>query len=971
VSAHLPTLSVARAGPNGRRARYAGLLFALLCVTVTAHAQSLFWSVPDDGGTPREAARIEKISDTEFRIRATIEEPQSPLKHAVSRLELVCHNPARQPQTVTVHLDLSGDGQRTDFSTTDGGGMPQRDFIFIQSPGGPWQQIEGKTQGWVATVSFTIAPGETKVGLNPWYSYRDYLQFVTGLRPHPHLQKHMVTQSDGGREHWELTITDPEVPPAKKRTVFWHAREHSYETFSSFAMEGLIAYLLSDEAAEARRQFVFAVQPMTNVDGVAQGHEYRMGYDFPNPRDTSTGRMSFATIDRLHPDFAITWHNWIAPRDRDVIFYTDSDAGKATSRAWYFFAQRFKSPQLTEHRWKDELTTLRPNWFGRPLGIVNLHQYAMKQYGTKIWGWEMPWWNRNPADARVLGADFARAWLGTIAVIDRGEKLPPAAPAFDVPRWEMHEFVLHGTTPAANPFREAALAGEFTSPSGKTRAVDGFYDGGDTWRLRFAPDEEGEWKYTLHGEGVSLFQQGRFRCTAPRGHGSIRIHPENPYAFAYADGAAFFPMGDTCYGLFDDSPITPELRAAYLKKRREQRFNFVRLQVGGSPFRALSDPAYWAWGGTAKAPDLERFNPVFFQNFDRLISQMRDAGMKAELILLNFYRLPFTDPALWTAERERRWLSYLTARYGAFDNIFLWTIANEYETHPDGKYRLDNPADVDWAKRTARYIKAHDAHRHLVTVHPVMPATVKGTSTRDGFDPPWRIGEFYGLDDAMDVISQQTGKSGDGVVWDDQLQCWTGDATSLLPSLRADRRYGKPVLNSENGYEYLRGYPTGRRQVHHTDMVRHTSWRIVCGGGWFAAGFRSTLGHSDNWNQRDPASHYDFILRDEGAGFQLGVLYDFFSALPFWKMQPFSGVTGDDAVALAETGRIYVIYLPRGGEVSVDLTGVAEAFTATWFNPRLGRVGESIQVQGGVPRKFMAPDGADWVLQLKRLSQGK
>ena len=27
-------------------------------------------------------------------------------------------------------------------------------------------------------------------------------------------------------------------------------------------------------------------------------------------------------------------------------------------------------------------------------------------------------------------------------------------------------------------------------------------------------------------------------------------------------------MGDTCYGLFDDSPITPELRSEYLDTRR-------------------------------------------------------------------------------------------------------------------------------------------------------------------------------------------------------------------------------------------------------------------------------------------------------------------------------------------------------------------------------------------------------------------
>jgi hypothetical protein len=54
----------------------------------------------------------------------------------------------------------------------------------------------------------------------------------------------------------------------------------------------------------------------------------------------------------------------------------------------------------------------------------------------------------------------------------------------------MHEFELHGRSLVANPFRDAALIGEFTAPSGNTTTVEGFYDGDDTWGLR-APDEEG------------------------------------------------------------------------------------------------------------------------------------------------------------------------------------------------------------------------------------------------------------------------------------------------------------------------------------------------------------------------------------------------------------------------------------------------------------------------------------------------
>jgi hypothetical protein len=421
--------------------------------------------------------------------------------------------------------------------------------------------------------------------------------------------------------------------------------------------------------------------------------------------------------------------------------------------------------------------------------------------------------------------------------VDQEEK----SASIEVRRWEMHEFELRARSAAENPYRDATLVGEFVAPSGKAIKVEGFYDGGDTWKLRFAPNEEGTWRYRLRGEGVEISQSGQLHCLAARGHGFIRIHLHHPYAFAHDDGTPFFPMGDTCYGLYDDSPITPALRREYLETRRAQHFNFVRMSIGHSEARAAKDPAFWAWGGTPAKPDLDRFNPAFFQGLDDLFRDLQTRGMNVELLLLNFYRRPFTDTSLWTPARERLWLRYVLARYAAFPNIFLWTLANEYETHPDGKYRLDRPNDVVWAKATAQLVKQFDPYRHLVTVHPVVSSSARGASPRDPIDEPWRIGAFFGEGEEFDVLSQQTGQMGAGATWDDKLQCWVGDAVNLVASVRADRVFHKPVLNTENGYEYLRGDPTSKKQVHHTDKVRRSSWRIVCAGGYFAAGFHGKL----------------------------------------------------------------------------------------------------------------------------------
>ena len=68
---------------------------ALLAAHVAA--QEISWSIPEDGGTPRDTNRIERIGPREFRVRTSFEEGgQSVLRHAVSRMDLLCRNDGTQ-----------------------------------------------------------------------------------------------------------------------------------------------------------------------------------------------------------------------------------------------------------------------------------------------------------------------------------------------------------------------------------------------------------------------------------------------------------------------------------------------------------------------------------------------------------------------------------------------------------------------------------------------------------------------------------------------------------------------------------------------------------------------------------------------------------------------------------------------------------------------------------------------------------
>lgn len=83
-----------------------------------------------------------------------------------------------------------------------------------------------------------------------------------------------------------------------------------------------------------------------------------------------------------------------------------------------------------------------------------------------------------------------------------------AAPAGPIPNYELFEITVDVDGHFDNPYdrREVALNASFTRPNGSTVEVAGFWDGVDTWRVRFTPDTPGHWLYVLayHDQSRSI-----------------------------------------------------------------------------------------------------------------------------------------------------------------------------------------------------------------------------------------------------------------------------------------------------------------------------------------------------------------------------------------------------------------------------------------------------------------------------------
>ena len=126
-----------------------------------------------------------------------------------------------------------------------------------------------------------------------------------------------------------------------------------------------------------------------------------------------------------------------------------------------------------------------------------------------------------------------------------GYSLPSVAVASEaVGLYRVLEKSIRNDKPYANKFVDAELLCKFTAPSGKSTDFFGFYDGdgkgggdkqtGNIWKLRFMPDELGEWHYVWRWSDGTEGGSGRFQCVEEgAGKGILKPYKKNPHWFAY------------------------------------------------------------------------------------------------------------------------------------------------------------------------------------------------------------------------------------------------------------------------------------------------------------------------------------------------------------------------------------------------------------------------------------------------------
>jgi hypothetical protein len=273
-----------------------------------------------------------------------------------------------------------------------------------------------------------------------------------------------------------------------------------------------------------------------------------------------------------------------------------------------------------------------------------------------------------------------------------------------IPQWEVFELTLPGHS-IGNPFTDVQLSATF-SLGHRTVAVDGFYDGGGTYKVRFMPDAAGDWTYTTSSNQPALAgKAGKFACIAPlaNAHGPVRVR--NTHHFAYADGTPFFPFGTTCYAWVHQSE---ELQQQTLESLRTAPFNKVRMCVFPKHYEYNhNEPPFYPFERNAAGENnFTRPNPAFFAHLEQRTADLRALNIEADLIL--FHPYDRWGYATMPAEADDRYLRYVLARMSAYRNIW-WSLANEFDL-----MKVKSTQNFD---RFFHIVEQHDPASHLRSIH--------------------------------------------------------------------------------------------------------------------------------------------------------------------------------------------------------------------------------------------------------------
>ncbi|WPP50605.1 DUF5060 domain-containing protein [Catalinimonas niigatensis] len=512
----------------------------------------------------------------------------------------------------------------------------------------------------------------------------------------------------------------------------------------------------------------------------------------------------------------------------------------------------------------------------------------------------------------------------------------------------IYEVTLNASPTEDNPYYDIQCTVTFSKPDGTKVKVNGFFDGGSSFKARAYCEQPGQWQWQSASNNQGLdSQEGRFEVLPSDLKGKLRIHPEDPHQFAYDNGDWFLHIGDTGYRFVVASE--PHWQA-YIDQASEMGATKVRTWFAMDRGKVNSlfthngrDLSLFYW------KEIETRILYTLEHHPHMVLQLIPYAEDTDLI--NKYSEGNAASLLVARSAQARWSS--------FPNI-QWTITNDRQISRSDTLS-GREVHYETINAMGRDMSEREAWGTLLTNH---------QSRFKGYD---HINEAWSDIITLEDLDQVAGE--------------------LILEYRQKRE--QPVVLDEDRYELY------RYAVHRRYYFRRLMWASLLSGGHATYGGLNTHEPYGGQHYEGHDSHMKIAYQPyEGeykgvSGYfdanRKGILsqgaHDFRHIHAFYKetgltmvnMQPDDILVGNDPYLwkCAHNDSTYIIYLanPSGAEPgkdypqlkppSVSLNLTKGIYDIRWFDPDTGSWVYGSKSKGG-NLSLTAPGPEDWVLLIKK-----
>jgi hypothetical protein len=459
------------------------------------------------------------------------------------------------------------------------------------------------------------------------------------------------------------------------------------------------------------------------------------------------------------------------------------------------------------------------------------------------------------------------------------------------------------------------------------------------------------------GRAATMAQGQQRPASKARARGPLRVHPTNPRYFTDGSGRAIYLTGSHLGWELQDHAWGREITFDYphlLDFLREHNHNLIRMWVvehpkGSNHASPPATPMPYRRTGPGKALDgglkfdLRQFDPAYFRRLRSRTIMARDRGIYVAVMLFQG----------WSIERRNSEDPWFGHPFNPANNVNGINGDASGDTNGEEVHTLAIPAVTRLQEAYVRKVidTVNDLDNVLYEITNESPISSKEwqyhmVRTIQRYEASKRkqhpVGMSYFADGRAGAMAALLASPADWIAPGNDGRLFEyGDSPPA-----AD---GRKVIISDS--DHFWGVNRGDPQW---------VWKSFLRG--------LNLLYMDAYDGQEEVTRINapkFDPRWEPVRKAMGHTLTMARRVNLAAMVP-RGDLASSGYCLADPGKEYLVYLPSGGEGTVDLSAAARDLVVEWLHPVEGTITPGGKTAGGAKRAFTAPFSGDAILYIHR-----